>query len=90
MGGRTLIMKTVSLNVLRENLFTSIENVIECNEPITVSTKRGQAVIVSEADYNTMLGKLYFSSKESLVQKIKDGDKENIAEMASYNPYEEW
>ena len=40
-------MKTVSLNVLRENLFTSIENVIESNEPITVSTKRGQAVIIS-------------------------------------------
>lgn len=89
MGGGTLIMKTVSLNVLRENLFTSIENVIESNEPITVSTKRGQAVIISEADYNTMLGKLYLSSKESLVQKIKDGDKENIAEMASYIPNEE-
>ena len=83
-------MKTVSLNVLGENLFTSIENVIECNEPITVSTKRGQAVIISEADYNMMLGKIYLSSQESLVQKIKDGDKENIVDMASYNTNEEW
>lgn len=30
------IMKTIGLNVLREDLFTSIENVIECNKPIRV------------------------------------------------------
>lgn len=80
----------MSINALRENLYATIEKVIECNEPITVSTERDQAVIISEADYNAMLGKIYLSSKDSLVQKIKDGEKENIVEMASYNPNEEW
>lgn len=83
-------MAVTNISVLRKNLFSSIENVIEYNDSITVSTKNGNAVIISEAEYNAMLETIYLVSQKSLVEKIKEGEKEDISKMSTYNPNEEW
>lgn len=31
-----------------------------------------------------------FDMNKSLVQKIKEGEKEDISSMSTYNPHEEW
>ena len=83
-------MAITNISVLRKNLFSSIDNVIEYNDSITVNTKNGNAVIISEAEYNAMLETIYLVSQKGLVDKIKEGEKENISEMSTYNPNEEW
>ena len=83
-------MAVTNLSVLRKNLFSSIDNVIEYNDSITVSTKNGNAVIISEAEYNAMLETIYLVSQKGLVEKIKEGEKEDISKMSTYNPNEEW
>ena len=83
-------MAVTNISVLRKNLFTTIDNVIEYNDSITVSTKNGNAVIISEAEYNAMLETIYLVSQKGLVEKIKRGEKEDISSMPSYNPNEEW
>jgi len=83
-------MAVTNISVLRKNLFSSIDNVIEYNDSITVSTKNGNAVIISEAEYNAMLETIYLVSQKGLVEKIKEGEKEDIASMPTYNPNEEW
>lgn len=83
-------MEVTNISVLRKNLFSSIDNVIEFNEPITVSTKNGNAIIISEAEYNALLETIYLVSQKGLVKKIKDGEKEDIESMSNYNPNEEW
>lgn len=83
-------MAVTNISVLRKNLFSSIDNVIEFNDSITVSTKNGNAVIISEAEYNAMLETIYLVSQKGLVERIKEGEKENISEMSTYNPNEEW
>ena len=83
-------MNITNLSVLRKNLFGSIENVIEFNETITVSTKKGNAVIISEEDYKALIETVYLISQPGLVEKIKEGEKEDIDSMPSYNPNEEW
>ena len=47
-------MATMNASILRKNLFGSLENVVEYNDSITVSTKKGNAVIISEEEYNAM------------------------------------
>ena len=64
-------MAVTNISVLRKNLFSSIDNVIEYNDSITVSTKKGNAVIISEAEYNAMLETIYLVSQKGLVEKIK-------------------
>ena len=83
-------MAVTNISVLRKNLFSSIDNVIEYNDSITVSTKNGNAVIISEAEYNAMLETIYLISQKGLAEKIKEGEKEDISKMSTYNPNEEW
>ena len=83
-------MAVTNISVLRKNLFSSIDNVIEYNDSITVSTKNGNAVIISEAEYNAMLETICLVSQKGLVEKIKEGEKEDISKMSTYNPNEEW
>ena len=83
-------MAVTNISVLRKNLFSSIDNVIEYNDSITVSTKNGNAVIISEDEYNAMLETIYLVSQKGLVEKIKEGEKEDISKMSTYNPNEEW
>lgn len=83
-------MPTTNISVLRKDLFNSIDNVIEYNEIITVNTKKGNAIIISEEDYNALLETLALQSDPRVIKKIKDGEKENIDSMITYNPNEEW
>ena len=83
-------MTITNISVLRKNLFSLIDNVIEYNDSITVSTKKGNAVIISESEYNAMLETIYLVLQKGLVEKIKEGEKEDISEMSTYNPNEKW
>lgn len=83
-------MPTTNISVLRKDLFNSIDNVIEYNEIITVNTKKGNAIIISEEDYNALLETLALQSNPRVIKKIKDGERENIDSMTTYNPNEEW
>lgn len=83
-------MAITNISVLRKNLFSSIDNVIQYNDSITVSTKNGNAVIISESEYNAMMETIYLVSQKGLVDRIKEGEKEDIASMPTYNPNEEW
>lgn len=83
-------MGITNATMLRKNLFSSLENVIEFNEPITVNTRKGNAVIISEEEYNSMLETIYLISQPGLVEKIKEGEKEERSTMKAFNPNEEW
>ncbi len=83
-------MTITNISVLRKNLFSSIDNVIEYNDSITVNTKKGNAVIISESEYKAMLETIYLVLQKGLVENIKEGEKEDISEMSTYNPNEKW
>ena len=83
-------MPITNISVLRKDLFNSIDKVIEFNETITVNTKKGNAVIISEEEFNSMLETIYLVSQPGLLEKIKKGEKEYIDSMTTYDPSEEW
>lgn len=83
-------MNTTNISVLRKDLFNSIDRVIEYNEAITVNTKKGNAVIISEDEYNSLMETIYLISQKGLLDKIKKGEQEKLEDMATYNPNEEW
>ncbi|MFA6861506.1 MAG: type II toxin-antitoxin system Phd/YefM family antitoxin [Bacilli bacterium] len=83
-------MPITNATELRKKLFETIGNVIEYNEPVTVNTKKGNAVIISESDYNAMMETIYIMSQPKLVKNIKDGEKENPEKMKAYDPSEKW
>ena len=83
-------MMTTKVSQLRKSLTASIDNVIEYNDSILVLSKKGNVVIISEDDYNTMLESVVSVSQKDLIEIIKDGEKENPSDMSVYHPEEEW
>ena len=66
-------MTNVSITSLRKNLFGYISQAVEFNEVINVNTKNGNAVIMSEDDYNGLMETLYLSSNPTVKKEILDG-----------------
>ena len=73
-------MANTNITSLRKNLYSTIDSVIKYNEVINVSTKDGNAVIISEEDYNNMIATIEFSSNQKLKQKLLDGKNTKITD----------
>lgn len=56
-----------------KDLFNYLDTAIVYNDVINVNTKKGNAVIISEAEYNGLLETLYLLSIPSMKEKLIDG-----------------
>ena len=66
-------MLITNITNFRQNIFGLLEQTVKYNEPMTVSTKAGNAVIISEADYNSIMETLYLASNPIQRKKIIEG-----------------
>lgn len=73
-------MTNINITNFRKNIFEYINQAIEFNDVVNVSTKNGNAVIISESDYNSLLETLYLSSVPGLAGEIKKAGKTPISE----------
>ena len=67
----------------RKNLFNILEQTVKYNEPINVATKDGNAIIISEDDYNDIMETLLVNSNPSLKTKIVEGINTPLSECVS-------
>ena len=77
-------MTNTNITNFRKDIYKLLENAIKYNEPINISTKNGNAVVLSEEDYNNLIETLYISSipklKEELIERKKSSDEEFVKE----------
>ena len=66
-------MLNTNITNFRKNIFGMLEQTIKFNEPVNISTKAGNAVIISEEDYNGLMETLYLSSVPEMKEKIIAG-----------------
>ena len=66
-------MTNVNITSFRKSIFSMLEQTIKYNEPISISTKAGNAVIISEDDYNGLIETLHLSSIPELKKTIVEG-----------------
>ena len=74
------IMLYTSATNFRKNLFSMLSTTIKYNEPINISTKEGNAVVLSQEEYDGLLATLELSSDAQLKEKITDGLKTDLAD----------
>lgn len=77
-GGAT--MTNTNITNFRKNIYGMLEQTIKYNEPVNVSTKDGNAVILSEEDYNGLMETLYLSSVPQLKEDIIKGMSEPLSD----------
>ena len=52
-------MININITNFRKNVYSLIEQTIKDNEPINISTKDGNAILISEEDYRNIMETLY-------------------------------
>ncbi len=57
----------------RKNVYSILEQTIKYNEPVNVSTKDGNAVLLSEEDYLSLIETLRLSSDPVMKEKLLAG-----------------
>ena len=73
-------MINVNITSFRKNIYSILEQTIKYNEPVNVSTKDGNAILISEEDYRNLMETLYIESVPGLKEEIINGMKEPLEE----------
>lgn len=65
----------VPISSARSHLFTLAQETIESHQPITLTSKHGNVVLMSEEDFKAIQETLYLTSVPGLVDDVKSGRK---------------
>ena len=57
----------------RKQLFELLDQTIRFNEPVNINTKNGNAVLISESEYNSLMETLYLTSIPGIKEKLSEG-----------------
>jgi antitoxin YefM len=74
------MMKSINATKAREKLYTLIDETNLSHQPIQISGKRGNAVLVSENDWNSIQETLYLLSIPGMRESILEGMRTPIEE----------
>ena len=66
-------MTTLSASEARSNLFRLIDEAAESHQPITITSKRNNAVLVSSEDWDSIQETVYLLSIPGMRESIRKG-----------------
>lgn len=66
-------MKTLPVSKARENLYRLVDEANESHEPVVLTGKRHNAVLISEDDWRAVQETLYLVSIPGLRESIREG-----------------
>ena len=77
-------MTNTNITNFRRDIYKLLEQTIKFNEPINITTKDGNAVVISEEDYNSIMETLYITSipnlKDEIISRTKDSEDKYVDE----------
>jgi prevent-host-death family protein len=78
-------MPIINATTARNNFFKLIEEALATNIPITITSKTGNVVILSEEDWRSIEETLYISTIPGMKEKIIKGINTPLAECVEDN-----
>lgn len=75
-------MTILNATEARSKLYNLIDEAAETHEPIVITGKRGNAVLLSESDWNAIKETLHLFSVPGMRESIKEGLAESIEECS--------
>jgi len=76
------MMKTISATSARSDLYRLIDSALQDHEPVQITGKRGNAVLVSEADWRAIQETLHLVSIPGMRDSIREGMAERIEDCS--------
>jgi len=75
-------MTIINATEARAKLYSLIDEAANTHQPIVITGKRGNAVLVSEEDWNSIAETLHLLSVPGMGESIKEGMNETVPECA--------
>ena len=66
-------MSAINITNARKELYNLVEDVNLYSEPTLIVSKKGNAVLISESDWNAIQETIYLNSIPGIVEYIKEG-----------------
>ena len=76
-------MTTVNVTEARANLYKLIDDASASHEPVVITGKRGNAVLLAEDDWNAINETLHLLSVPGMRESIVEGMQENFDETST-------
>ena len=76
-------MTNINITNFRKDIYELLETTIKYNEPINVSTKNGNAIVLSEEDYNGLIETVNLLNIQGMKEKLIKGKEEKIENCIS-------
>ena len=76
-------MTTTTITNFRKNVYSMVENTVRFNEPVNITTKDGNAVMISEEEYLGLIETLYLTSVPGMKEKLIEGLNTPLSETVS-------
>ena len=76
-------MNTTTVTNFRKNIYGMLEKTVRFNEILHIVTKDGNAVVISEDDYDSLMETLYLTSVPGMREKLIDGLQTPLDETVS-------
>jgi len=74
-------MKVIPITEARQNIYKLVEDAISFSEPVQITSKKGNVVLVSEEDWRAIQETLYLLSVPGLRESIQAAENTPIEEM---------
>lgn len=71
-------MTNTNATNFRKNIFEYLNQAVEYNDVINITTKNGNAVVLSESDYNSLLETVYLMSHPATRDTVLEGMEEEL------------
>lgn len=75
-------MSVLKATEARSRLYSLIDEAAETHQPIVISGKRHNAVLISESDWNAITETLYLLSVPGMRESIREGMDADISECS--------
>jgi len=75
-------MTTLNVTEARSKLYSLIDEAIDTHQPVVITGKRGNAVLVSEEDWNAISETLHLLSVPGMRESIKKGLSQDLSDSS--------
>lgn len=83
-------LTNTNITNFRKNLFEYVDQAVTYGDVVNIATKHGNAVMMSEEDYNGLIETLNLTSIPGMTERLHKAAAEPIEECVKYSPDEEW
>ena len=77
-------MASINITNARKNLYNIVESVNETHQPVEITGKKGNAVLIAEEDWRSIQETLFLTSIPGMRESILHGMKEPVDKLSEF------